>query len=282
MSQSDFESLNPETQPETIIHPEPTPEVIPTSIKELGLDKPSPFNGDRKKVETFIQECRIYLQINRKIYATDETKVAFMLSLMKEKEALRWKQTYLKSLMNDEGEITFPSIKHFVSLLLDYFQPINQAADAAHQLMMLKQGKKTAEEVITEFRLLTAQAGYSYETPSDHLHLIGKLQNVLNPSLVKKILLLENPPTTINEWVRKAIMIDGQYRATMDILNRRISEGKPNKEGRTNRQTWSNYFKGGKSKEERDPDAMDIDAMSTEKRAALMRKGAHNPVNNLL
>jgi hypothetical protein len=35
--------------------------------------------------------------------------------------------------------------------LLDYFQLINQAADAAHQLMMLKQGKKTAEEVITEF-----------------------------------------------------------------------------------------------------------------------------------
>jgi hypothetical protein len=153
---------------------------------------------------------------------------------MKEKEALQWKQTYLKSLMNDEGEITFPSIKHFVSLLLNYFQPINQAADAAHQLMMLKQGKKTAEEVITEFRLLTAQAGYSYETRSDHLHLIGKLQNVLNPSLVKKILLLENPPTTINEWVRKAIMIDGQYRATMDILNRRIGEGKPNKEGRMN------------------------------------------------
>jgi hypothetical protein len=60
----------------------------------------------------------------------------------------------------------------------------------------------------------------------------------------------------------------------MDILNRRIGEGKPNKEGRTNRQTWSNYFKGGMSKEERDPDAMDIDAMSTEKRAALMRKGA--------
>jgi hypothetical protein len=51
MSQSDFESLNPEMQPEMIIHPEPTPEVSPTSNKELGLDKPSPFNGDRKEVE---------------------------------------------------------------------------------------------------------------------------------------------------------------------------------------------------------------------------------------
>jgi hypothetical protein len=49
-----------------------------------------------------------------------------------------------------------------------------------------------------------------------------------------------------------AIMIDGQYWMTMDILNRRIGEGKPNREGRMNRQTWSNYFKGGKSKEEQD------------------------------
>jgi pyruvate/oxaloacetate carboxyltransferase len=39
----------------------------------------------------------------------------------------------------------------------------------------------------------------------------------LKPFMVKKILLLENPPTTINEWVRKAIMINRQYRATMDI-----------------------------------------------------------------
>ena len=189
--------------------------------KEFGLEKPTPFTGDRKKVETFIQECRVYLQINRRIYNTDETKIAFFLSLMKEKEALRWKQTFLKSIMNDDGDIDFPTMKEFVGYLLEYFQPVNQTTDAAHQLMMLKQGKKTAEEIITEFRLLTAQAGYSADTTSDHLHLIDKLQNVLNPSLVKKIMLLENPPTTINGWVHKAILIDGQYRATMDLLGRK-------------------------------------------------------------
>jgi hypothetical protein len=46
-----------------------------TSIREIGLDKPSPFNGDRKKIEMFIQECRVYLQINKKIYTNDEAKV---------------------------------------------------------------------------------------------------------------------------------------------------------------------------------------------------------------
>ena len=271
----DFEPILPETNetpPQTVnVVPETKPEVTTTFNKELGLDKPSPFDGDRKKTETFIQECKIYLQINKRIYSTDETQVAFILSLMKEKEALRWKQTYIKTLLNTDGDLIFPKVKDFVGLIIDYFQPINQVVDAAHQLMMLRQGKKTAEEVITEFRLLTSQAGYTCETPSDHLHLIGKLQNILNPSLVKKILLLDNPPVTINDWVRKAITIDGQYRATMDILNRRINDGKPSKEG--TKRTWSNNYRG-KSKEERDPNAMDVDAMSTEKRAALMRKGA--------
>ena len=58
--------------------------------------------------------------------------------------------------------------------------------DAAHQLNMLRRGKKTAE-VIMEFKLLVAEAGYSSDTRTDNLHLIKKLQDVLNPSLTKKI-----------------------------------------------------------------------------------------------
>ena len=248
---------------------EPLPERTVPHNKEFGLDKPTPFDGNQKKVESFIQECRVYLQINKRIYTTDEAKVAFFLSLMKEKEALRWKQTYLKSITNEEGDIIFPPVKEFVALLLNYFQPINQVADATHQMAILKQGKKTAEEVITEFRLLVAQAGFTSDSRSDHLHLIEKLQSVLNPSLVKKIMLMEKPPVTIDDWVHRAILIDGQYRATMDILGKRIDRkekaGKPK---------WTNYFEGKKHRDERDPDAMDIDRMSIEKRTTLMKKGA--------
>ena len=172
----------------------------PTYNREFGLDKPTPFDGNQKKVENFIQECRAYLQINRRIYTTDESKVAFFMSLMKEKEALKWKQTYIRSITDEEGEIIYPPVKDFVQLLLNYFQPINQERDAVHQLSQLKQGKKTAEEVITQFRLLTAQAGYTAESKSDHMHLIEKLQKVLNTSLVMKIMLLENAPTTIDGW----------------------------------------------------------------------------------
>jgi hypothetical protein len=104
MSQSDFESLNLEMQPEMIIHPEPTPEVYSNFQQRIRVGQAVPLQWRSKEGRDLHPggECRIYLQINRKIYATDKTKVAFMLSLMKEKEALQWKQTYLKSLMNSD------------------------------------------------------------------------------------------------------------------------------------------------------------------------------------
>ena len=162
--------------------------------------------------------------------------------------------------------MNFPTIKDFVGLLNSYFKPTNQTQDAAHQLALLKQGKKMAEEIVMEFQLLISQAGYSSDTPSDHLHLIKKLQNVLNPALVKKVMLMDSPPTTIEGWVDKAILINSQYRMTMDVLGRKTSEGKINN-------PTKNYF-GARRLREREPDAMDIDVMTTEKQAALMRKGA--------
>ena len=55
--------------------------------KEVGITKPSSFNGDQRRVKEFIQECNVYLDINENIYNTDKLKVAFVLSLMNEKEA---------------------------------------------------------------------------------------------------------------------------------------------------------------------------------------------------
>ena len=66
-----------------------------TTLKEIMINKPTPFDGNRKKVEAFRQECNVYLAINKDIYMTDEAKIAFMLSFMMEKEALKWKMNFM-------------------------------------------------------------------------------------------------------------------------------------------------------------------------------------------
>lgn len=222
-------------------------------------NKPTPFDGDRRKIKTFIQECRGYLQQNKAIYTTDEDKVSFILSFMNKDEALKWKQTYLDSIMDDEGEFKYPTAKEFITLIQENFQPANVGREAVHKIAMLKQGKKSAEEVLIEYRNLISQAGYSTTTPSDQLHLIEKLQGILNPALVKRINLLDNPPTTLADWATKAIIIDTNYRNAMEIAER---------------YSGNRFGGGGKKKEEVDPNAMQVDAMTNEKRTALMKKGA--------
>ena len=99
--------------------------------------------------------------------------------------------------------------------------------------------------------------------------MIKKLQDVLNPSLTKKILLSEMVPDTVEEWAQKAIDIDSNYRSALEILGKYASKTTSPKTTTPSRTTF-NYRK----KEEQDPNAMDVDAMSFEERDSLMKKGA--------
>ena len=169
----------------------------------------------------------------------------------------------------------FPTYKAFLEQITENFLPENQTYNAIHKLALLKQGRWSVEEVITDFQLLVSQAGYTSESTTDNLHLIEKLQNVLKPSLVKKIMMLDTPPTDIKGWMKKAVMINSQYRMTMEILGRWLNEGKTTTSTRTstNRTTWNDRTYEQK-KPRRDPDAMDVDTMTTEERTILLRQGA--------
>ena len=94
------------------------------SIKEWAINKPTPFDGDRKKTETFLQECRVYLHINRGVYTTDEDKIIF------------------RSILTRDGDMNFPDIQTFVQLLENYFQLANLGQDAAHQLESAEAGQE--------------------------------------------------------------------------------------------------------------------------------------------
>jgi hypothetical protein len=92
--------------------------------KEFGINKPTPFTGDRTKVKKFIQECLIYLEVNEGSYSTDKLCISFMLSFMTDKEALDWKELYLEGLEDPAtGKVVFPTFSQFLADLRDAFQP---------------------------------------------------------------------------------------------------------------------------------------------------------------
>ena len=241
---------------------EETPQMQTESLtKEITINKPSTFTGDRTRVRGFVQECLGYLQLNKHIYTSDEAKVAFILSFLTDKEALKWKETYLATLWDDNAGFKYPTFKEFLEIFTLYFKPINQMQTANNQLILLKQGKRTVEEYLAEFRLLSSLAGMTADTPSDNIHLINYFQRGLNPAIAKKIALSDNVPTTIAEWSDRAVQYDTNYRLTMAMLGKL-----PYKK------SDSDNWRSGSS-HQRDPNAMDIDAMTAEKRTFLMKQG---------
>ena len=66
-----------------------------TPRKEYTINQQTPFTGDRTKIENFLQECDVYLNVNDAIYDTEPVKIAFVLSFITAGEAQKWKEQFI-------------------------------------------------------------------------------------------------------------------------------------------------------------------------------------------
>jgi len=102
--------------------------------------------------------------------------------------------------------------------------------------------------------------------------LINLFQPTLNRPLLEKILNGETVPITIDGWKTKAIQLDNNYRRKMAIL------GKTHKNcGQTTNNTGRRFFHPNNQQiqnQMKDPNAMNVDALSIKQREEVMRKGA--------
>ncbi len=134
-----------------------------------------------------------------------------------------------------------------------------------HQLETLWQGAKTAEELNTEWDLLVGQANIGTDNAAT---LIKAYQKVLNQPLLEKILDGETVPITIDGWKTKAVQLDNNYRRKMAILGKtRDNRGQQNT-------GWHNRPFQWNSAPQKDPNTMDVDALSIKACEEAMRKGA--------
>ena len=121
---SSIDNLNPDIGPEIENVGTPSPKGKKMATREKGINKPTSFK-EGQNLHPGMQDLHINTE--------DEDKIVFLLSFMNEKEALWWKQTFLRYITNDKGDMIFPSFKDFVQELLSYFQPANTTQEAAHQ-----------------------------------------------------------------------------------------------------------------------------------------------------
>jgi Zinc knuckle len=138
-------------------------------------------------------------------------------------------------------------------------------------LETLRQGKKTAKELNTEFLQIVGQAGMDRKTPSDHLHLIGYYRKALEPGLSCKILFSDNVPKTIDGWMEKAIQFNTNWRMGSLFFNQDIKANSSKQKADTNKSNGNARW--WRTSERKDPNAMDVDALTMEERRMLLRQG---------
>jgi Zinc knuckle len=141
--------------------------------------------------------------------------------------------------------------------------------DAVNRLETLKQGKKTAEELVTEFWQIVGQAGMERKSKSDHLHLIRYFRKALEPRLQNKILFGTEVPKTIDKWTELAISFDTNWRMEIMFLNQ--DKASLPKKADTNKSNGNACW--WRTNEKKDPNAMDVDTLTMEERGNLMRQG---------
>jgi hypothetical protein len=138
-------------------------------------------------------------------------------------------------------------------------------------LETLKQEKKTAEELNTEFLQIVGQVGIDRKTPSDYLHFIGYYRKMLELRLSCRILFSDNVPKTMNEWMEKAIQFDTNWRMGNLFFNQDTKASSSKQKADTNKSNENaRWWRTNKRK---DANAMDVDALTMEERGMLLRQG---------
>src|ERR1700684_2032047 len=230
----------------TIIAPAP----VVSSKREYNINRPTPFTGDRNEIENFVQECDVYLTLNRFIYDDENAKVTFTLSFLTAGEAKKWKEQFIRACTTN-GEITFPTYVEFMRRLQAAFKAVNPIDSAMQKLALLRQGNRAVETLITEFRLLISDARLTTTTDSDQIHLIKMFMICLNPALKKKIIFGDIVPRTIEDWYAKAIQHDSNFRLGQALmaLDNQVAPKK---------NTGRNWFNQNQNQGQKDHNAMDI------------------------
>jgi len=202
------------------------------------------------------------LAINKPIYVDDEAKCAFMLSYMEGGEADALEEQYISSLTDpNTGIITFETTDELIRKLSESFNELQQQENALHCLTQLRQGKGTVKEHNIKFNLVHDQARLNDN--NNHM-LIDVYKKSINASIVRKIIEALDKPKDLKEWMDKAAAYDNHWRQANDYL--RVGNSGRN----MNQQRRFNFTP---QRQERDPNAMEVDALTFEQRSELLRKG---------
>ena len=181
----------------------------------MKLNTPKPFTGKQNELKKFIQDCVLYLHVNDQVYDTEEKKVTFTLSFMNEGDAGAFKEQFLEEALTKPA-FDLGSWKDLRDDLEDAFSPYDAPGDALEEMKTLQMKDSSIEEHNAKFKMLVTKSGLSTGSPA----VIDYYRETLNIPLQRRILSLENPPKTLQEWYDWASKLDNNWRKMQRVLGR--------------------------------------------------------------
>ena len=242
----------------------PAVTVATNSTKDLDLGKPFTFTGKAHDLEKFLQDCALHFTVKRSVYDTDERKAGFMLSHMAG-DAARWKEQYMQSQENLELVDPTIGIDGFTAALRASFSEPYRKDNALQQLQHIKQGKNSIDSHNVQFKLLVERAGMT--TPANNDVLTNMYSTSLNPNIRGRILTMDTVPTSLDDWYKRAAHFANAFdRLHQGQWTQGGFKGKPFQQRR------QGYYQASGS--HKDPNAMDVDAISFDERQKRLKDGA--------
>lgn len=214
-----FPSEPPHSSKIPSVHP---PASSPPSPKALGSSRlkpatPSDFSGDRARGRAFLNSCNTYLRLCPQEFASDQHRILWVLSFMKEGRAAKWADQIFRWEERNEGRERFRDWGDFLREFKGHFLPVDLEAAAINRLEGTDyfQRHRSVEDYLDEFLELISDSGYQ-----DSKTIVIKFRRGLRPSIQTAVATMTaNRPSdsTPEAWYKAAQLID-QSRASNEAF----------------------------------------------------------------
>ena len=169
----------------------------------MEVAKPAIFNGEAGKVGGFVTTCRLYLRMKMREVTVKE-QVFWILSHMQGGSADIWKENVMEEL--EVGEIEYEMVEEFLTVLKKEFSGGEEELVKVAELRKMEQGGRTMEEFVQEFKRVARESGYKRRP------LMEEFKRGMNGGIRRKLMEVENLPTSIEQWYRRATALDRNWR----------------------------------------------------------------------
>jgi len=146
---------------------------------------------------------RLFIRMRLRGMSVEE-QVQWVLSYVQGGSADVWKENVIEEL--ESGEVEYESVEEFLTSLRKEFGGGEEESVKVAELRRMEQGGKTIEEYVQEFKRTARGSGYEGRP------LVEEFKRGMNGGIRRKLMEMENLPTSIEQWYRRATALDRNWR----------------------------------------------------------------------